>query len=123
MRTTLGRFTDGWTAEQVQTLKTLWADPTLSGAAIGARIGKSRMAVAGKILRLGLPHRNMPAPRFARPRERTCFKKFDKLKRGECLWPEGDLRDGDLGFCGEPVNPGRPYCPLHCSIAYRPVNP
>ena len=37
---------------------------------------------------------------------------------GDCAWP---LLDGpEQLFCGEPVSPGRPYCPDCLARMYRP---
>ena len=40
------------------------------------------------------------------------------LKPTSCRWPEGDPKDPNFHFCGEPVEPGKIYCPAHCAIAY-----
>jgi len=40
------------------------------------------------------------------------------LKPNSCRWPEGDPKDPHFRFCGEPVAPGKIYCPEHCAIAY-----
>ena len=40
-------------------------------------------------------------------------------RRGpKCLWPIGDPGDEDFHFCGEPAQPGKPYCTVHCARAY-----
>jgi GcrA cell cycle regulator len=36
-----------------------------------------------------------------------------------CKWPLGHPGEPDFHFCGEPVNPGFPYCLDHCSVAYQ----
>lgn len=39
-----------------------------------------------------------------------------------CCWPFGDPKDKEnFRFCGEPSKLGRPYCHLHCEIAYVPL--
>lgn len=35
-----------------------------------------------------------------------------------CSWPMGDPKQAGFHFCGEPAEPGRPYCNQHCHIAY-----
>ena len=35
-----------------------------------------------------------------------------------CSWPVGDPKQPGFHFCGEPAEPGRPYCPNHCHLAY-----
>lgn len=34
-----------------------------------------------------------------------------------CIWPLGDLREGTLHSCGDPVVRGRTYCAAHCKDA------
>lgn len=36
-----------------------------------------------------------------------------------CKWPLGHPGEPDFHFCGNPVNPGFPYCLDHCSVAYQ----
>jgi GcrA cell cycle regulator len=36
-----------------------------------------------------------------------------------CKWPLGHPGEPDFHFCGEPVNPGFPYCVEHCGHAYQ----
>ena len=36
-----------------------------------------------------------------------------------CRWPMGHPGEPDFHFCGEPVNPGFPYCVEHCGRAYQ----
>jgi GcrA cell cycle regulator len=36
-----------------------------------------------------------------------------------CKWPIGHPGEPDFHFCGEPVNPGFPYCVEHCGHAYQ----
>ncbi|BAV63545.1 GcrA family cell cycle regulator [Sphingobium cloacae] len=36
-----------------------------------------------------------------------------------CKWPVGHPGEPDFHFCGEPVNPGFPYCVEHCGRAYQ----
>lgn len=36
-----------------------------------------------------------------------------------CRWPMGHPGEPDFHFCGEPVNPGYPYCVEHCGRAYQ----
>jgi GcrA cell cycle regulator len=42
------------------------------------------------------------------------------LKPANCRFPIGDPRDAGFGFCGSGREGGRPYCPYHMVIAYRP---
>jgi GcrA cell cycle regulator len=36
-----------------------------------------------------------------------------------CKWPIGHPGEPDFHFCGEPANPGFPYCVAHCGVAYQ----
>ncbi|TZG27596.1 GcrA family cell cycle regulator [Sphingomonas montanisoli] len=36
-----------------------------------------------------------------------------------CKWPLGHPGEPDFHFCGQPINPGFPYCLSHCSVAYQ----
>jgi GcrA cell cycle regulator len=36
-----------------------------------------------------------------------------------CKWPIGHPGEPDFYFCGEPANPGFPYCVQHCGVAYQ----
>ena len=36
-----------------------------------------------------------------------------------CKWPLGHPGEPDFHFCGEPANPGFPYCVAHCGVAYQ----
>ena len=36
-----------------------------------------------------------------------------------CKWPLGHPGEPDFHFCGEKVNPGFPYCVVHCGHAYQ----
>jgi GcrA cell cycle regulator len=36
-----------------------------------------------------------------------------------CSWPMGDPKQPEFHFCGEEAVPGRPYCAVHCTMAYQ----
>lgn len=36
-----------------------------------------------------------------------------------CKWPIGHPGEPDFHFCGQPSNPGYPYCVAHCGVAYQ----
>jgi GcrA cell cycle regulator len=36
-----------------------------------------------------------------------------------CKWPMGHPGEPDFHFCGQPANPGYPYCVEHCGVAYQ----
>jgi len=41
------------------------------------------------------------------------------LNERVCKWPIGHPGEPDFYFCGEPANPGFPYCVEHCGVAYQ----
>ena len=120
----------GWTEERLETLKILWNDG-LSISQIGQKLGVTRNAVAGKAHRIGLPKRQSPISVSGAPlRKKT--KKTEEVSelplrlalrkiswsRSKCAWPSGDPKTTDFSFCGEPIEPGKPYCYEHCVLAY-----
>ncbi|WP_239018303.1 GcrA family cell cycle regulator, partial [Sphingomonas flavalba] len=54
-----------------------------------------------------------PSPEMAG--KTTLLDLSDKI----CKWPLGHPGEPDFHFCGEPVNPGFPYCVEHCGQAYQ----
>jgi GcrA cell cycle regulator len=40
-----------------------------------------------------------------------------------CKWPMGHPGEPDFHFCGQPANPGFPYCVDHCGVAYQAQMP
>ena len=120
----------GWTEERLETLKILWNDG-LSISQIGQKLGVTRNAVAGKAHRIGLPKRQSPISVSGAP-ARKKVKKVEELSelplrlalrkiswsRSKCVWPSGDPKTTDFSFCGEPIEPGKPYCYEHCVLAY-----
>ena len=38
----------------------------------------------------------------------------------QCSWPIGEPGTASFHFCTSNAEVGRPYCPAHCSIAYKP---
>ncbi|MEW4449846.1 GcrA family cell cycle regulator [Qipengyuania sp. JC766] len=41
------------------------------------------------------------------------------LSEKVCRWPMGHPGEPDFHFCGDPVNPGFPYCVEHCGRAFQ----
>lgn len=56
----IGQHVDWDNPKLVMKLRTLWADPALSTAEIGRRMGISKSTVCGKAGRIGLPRRDSP---------------------------------------------------------------
>lgn len=45
-----------------------------------------------------------------------------ELTERTCKWPIGDPATEDFWFCGLPVQPGKPYCEAHVSVAFQPMS-
>jgi GcrA cell cycle regulator len=118
-----------WTDERLEKLKELWAQG-LSISQIGAALGVSRNAIAGKAHRVGLPKRPSPIsrPKVEKPKVdmaavtenlplRLELRQLE-WSRSKCCWPTGDPKKNGFVFCGDPVVPGKPYCLSHCQEAY-----
>ena len=43
------------------------------------------------------------------------------LNSNTCRWPYGDPKTDEFHFCGGKPSVGKPYCPTHSRIAYRPA--
>ena len=62
------------------------------------------------------PRRLVPA----KPSEEVADKtSLLELNDRICKWPLGHPGEPDFHFCGEPSNPGFPYCVAHCGVAYQ----
>ncbi|ABQ70918.1 GcrA family cell cycle regulator [Rhizorhabdus wittichii] len=62
------------------------------------------------------PRRLVPAKPSAEMADKTSLLELnDKV----CKWPLGHPGEPDFHFCGDPINPGFPYCLEHCSVAYQ----
>ena len=114
-----------WTEERLEQLKKLWGQG-LSITQIGLKLGVTRNAVVGKVHRMGLPKRQSPIVRSDKPfepkRRKLSPLTFAHWDKNECSWPIGDPRSPDFKFCGDKILEGRPYCALHCSMAYTTSN-
>jgi len=62
------------------------------------------------------PRRLVPAKPSAEIADKTSLL---DLNDRVCKWPLGHPGEPDFHFCGEPINPGFPYCLDHCSVAYQ----
>ncbi|MBL4806642.1 MAG: GcrA cell cycle regulator [Rhodobacteraceae bacterium] len=45
-----------------------------------------------------------------------------QLTERTCKWPIGDPATEEFWFCGHPVDPGKPYCETHVSVAFQPMS-
>ena len=62
------------------------------------------------------PRRLVPAKPSAEVADKT--SRLD-LNDRVCRWPMGHPGEPDFHFCGNPSNPGYPYCVDHCGVAYQ----
>ena len=62
------------------------------------------------------PRRLVPAKPSAEVADKTSLL---DLNDRVCRWPMGHPGEPDFHFCGNPSNPGYPYCVDHCGVAYQ----
>src|SRR4029453_12079623 len=62
------------------------------------------------------PRRVVPAKPSAEVADKTSLL---DLNDRVCRWPMGHPGEPDFYFCGQPSNPGSPYCVQHCGVAYQ----
>src|SRR5205809_1047730 len=73
----------------------------------------SKMAVIGKVHRLGL------VPRVVKEKAPPRRNIFD-FTGPACVWPIGHPTDAAFHFCGGRPVTGKPYCGHHAAVAYVP---
>jgi len=62
------------------------------------------------------PRRLVPAKPSPEVADKTSLLELnDRI----CKWPMGHPGEPDFHFCGQPSNPGFPYCVEHCGVAYQ----
>jgi GcrA cell cycle regulator len=121
-----------WTEERIDRLKAMWTKGSTASQIAEELGGVSRNAVIGKAHRLGLESRPSPVKAGeekekkakAAPAPKASADVADKtslldLNDRVCRWPMGHPGEPDFHFCGEPSNPGYPYCVAHCGVAYQ----
>ena len=62
------------------------------------------------------PRRLVPAKPSAEVADKTSLL---DLNDRVCRWPMGHPGEPDFHFCGQPSNPGYPYCVAQCGVAYQ----
>jgi GcrA cell cycle regulator len=62
------------------------------------------------------PRRLVPAKPSPEVADKTSLL---DLNDRTCKWPMGHPGEPDFYFCGQPANPGYPYCVEHCGVAYQ----
>ena len=140
-----------WTEYREAQLRDMWPDKRLSCRMIAEIMGITRNAIIGKAKRLGLgpkPSINLHIPKARnsarvkrRPRRMTfaanpepfvpatieAVPSFGRsildIAKNECRYAtHEDEETSAYRFCGHSVSPGKPYCEVHCRVAYRPIN-
>lgn len=124
-----------WPSKDDDRLRALWGGG-LSTAKIAVALGKSKNAVVGRAHRLNLPSRPSPikarldgAPIIRTPTPPRMRKSVSPVIHGPrvltgtmkpqpCCWPIGEPGKRSFHFCNAASVPGKPYCDLHCAIAY-----
>ncbi|MGH6828372.1 MAG: GcrA family cell cycle regulator [Rhizomicrobium sp.] len=132
-----------WSDDRVEQLRTLWTEGLSASQIARAMGGVTRNAVIGKVHRLGLAGRAMPAraerPRVSVPKtprahvppapvieedpltlEDGNFATVLTISDRMCRWPIGDPAANEFHFCGRAPKPGSPYCDAHARKAYQP---
>lgn len=111
-----------WTADRVEQLIRLWAEGH-SARQIAEKLGGvSRNAVIGKAHRLNLQRgadtiEPAPAPP-PMPCHEPILEPMPDVKSWMCRWPTEEPGRFGLHICGKTVQPGRPYCAEHLTLAY-----
>ncbi len=105
-----------WTDAKVARLKAGYLS-THSLHELALSLGCTKNSAVGKARRLGLRYRN--------ENQTPAFKNHislgaENLPRGTrlCQFPQGDPKDEDFAFCGQPVLGRGPYCEPCREIAY-----
>ena len=68
-----------------------------------------------------MPQMSQPQPRAETTPPAPSKSHASRAAHGgskSCSWPMGDPKQAGFHFCGEPAEPGRPYCTNHCHVAY-----
>jgi GcrA cell cycle regulator len=110
-------MTQEWTAERAAALIALWNEGVCASE-IGRQLCVTKNAVIGKAFRLQLPQRRPSAPTQA---DNQSVIRLEELGAGMCSWPLGAPEKDGFHFCGAVAVRGKPYCPMHCSLAYIPA--
>ncbi len=123
--------------------------PKTTKAAAKPKVAKTAAAAKPKQAAAPVPNNNPPIPRprpiitagKPLPPQRSAnevsaealanVKKIEEkarkltlmqLTERTCKWPIGDPATDEFWFCGHPVDPGKPYCETHVSVAFQPMS-
>lgn len=84
-----------------------------------------------KIVPAGQPLPPQPSANEISPETLASVREVEKkakritlmeLTERTCKWPIGDPATDDFWFCGLAVQPGKPYCEAHVSVAFQPMS-
>jgi GcrA cell cycle regulator len=103
------------------------SQPAPSGPRLSAHDMQYRSIGPGGFIRQGPGEQQAPIPPApprrlvpAKPSPEVADKtSLLELNDRICKWPIGHPGEPDFYFCGEPANPGFPYCVEHCGVAYQ----
>jgi len=136
-----------WNEERTATLRRLWLEG-MSASQVARQLGGvSRSAVIGKVHRLGITVRDVPArqrtsvrtavraqPRARVVRDAALVRSVPRLieiaemeptanilglEIHSCRWPIGNPDSHDFGFCGREKSARGSYCDEHARGAFR----
>lgn len=124
-----------WTPEKDQEITTLWKSGNYSLAALAEKVGCTRLAVTGRLARLGLlgdarSRVSKAAPLVTAPTSRPLpeldrsvvssepVSLLDIRTVGQCRWP---VSDEPFMYCGNGCDDTATYCAGHRRIAYQPT--
>ncbi|MBN2906374.1 MAG: GcrA cell cycle regulator [Rhodobacteraceae bacterium] len=96
-----------------------------------AAVAAPTPAVRKPIVPAGQPLPPQPSANEISPETLASVREVEKtakrltlmeLTERTCKWPIGDPATDDFWFCGLPVQPGKPYCEAHVSVAFQPMS-
>src|SRR5437868_5454968 len=107
-----------WTEERIERLKKMWHDGATASQIADELGGVSRQGPGDQQPPIppAPPRRMVPAKPSPEVADKTSLL---DLNERICKWPMGHPGEPDFHFCGEPSNPGFPYCVAHCGVAYQ----
>ncbi len=138
---------NAWSEKEINTLKEMWSQGKTGNEISKVLDNKSRSSVLAKARNLNLssrvgkktcsenlgnkeqhtgkntdvqkPEKYKPNPKRQKISNTAYGDKctLKELKSNQCVWPVGDPKDSDFGFCGAQCGSNR-YCEEHSSIAY-----
>ena len=104
-----------WPPDRLDELRDrLWVyGETTTQVAMG--MSTTRNAILGAMHRHGIPN---PQAKPKRERPVAAPHPFQLLDHTQCVYPFGDIKSGDLRFCGEPKAEGSAYCATHHALCH-----